>query len=71
MLSNDYRIYSSWIYKQAVNPDLKAPIMDEWTVGLEQRLFSDFTVSARYINRTYKNQIGYLLYRPLDQLLLV
>ncbi len=64
MLSSDYRIYSSWIYKQAVNPDLEAPIMDEWTVGLEQRLFSDFTVSARYINRTYKNQIGYLLYDP-------
>lgn len=64
MLEDDYRIYKSEYYRQSIDPDLKAPVMNEWTAGIEQKLPGNLSVSARFINRTYENLVGYVTYDP-------
>lgn len=60
----DFRVYKSEFFKQAVDPGLEAPVIEEWTAGLEQEIFRDFTLSARYISRRHSNIIGNVLYDP-------
>jgi hypothetical protein len=60
----DFRVYKSEFFRQAVDPDLKAPVIEEWSAGLEQELFRGFTLSARYISRRHTNIIGNVLYDP-------
>ena len=64
LVSYDFRVYKSEFFHQAVDPDLKAPVIEEWTAGLEQEIFRDFTLSARYISRRQTNIIGHVLYDP-------
>jgi len=63
----DFRVYRSEFFRQAVDPDLKAPVTAEWTAGLEQELLRDFTLSARYISRRQTNAVGHVLYDPSTQ----
>ncbi len=67
LMPYDFRVYRSEFFRQAVDPDLKAPVTEEWTAGLEQELFRDFTLSARYISRRQANAIGHVLYDPSTQ----
>lgn len=67
LMSSDYRNYSSNYYKQSVNSDLRAPVLTEWTVGLEENPLSDFTISARYVDRAYSHLVGYVMYDPSTQ----
>lgn len=60
----DFRVYKSEFFHQAVDPGLKAPVIQEWTAGLEQEIARDFTLSARYISRRNTNVIGHVLYDP-------
>ncbi len=60
----DFRVYKSEFYRQAVDPDLSAPIIEEWSAGLEQQVIRDLTVSARYVDRKHTNIIGNVLYDP-------
>ena len=60
----DFRVYKSEFFRQAVDADLEAPMIEEWTAGLEQEIFRDFTLSARYISRRHTNIIGNVLYDP-------
>jgi hypothetical protein len=60
----DFRVYKSEFYKQAVDANLKAPVIEEWTAGLEQEVFRGFTLSARYISRRHTNIIGNVLFDP-------
>ncbi len=60
----DFRVYRSEFFRQAVDPDLKAPVIEEWTAGLEQEILRDFTLSARYISRRHTNVIGHVLFDP-------
>ena len=62
--SYDFRVYKSEFFRQAVDPGLKAPVIEEWTAGVEQEVFRDFTLSARYISRRHTNIIGNVLYDP-------
>jgi hypothetical protein len=64
LMPYDFRVYRSEFFRQAVDPDLKAPVTEEWTAGLEQEIFRDFTLSARYISRRQANAIGHVLYDP-------
>jgi len=64
LLPYDFRVYRSEYYRQAVDPDLSAPVIEEWTAGLEQELVRGFTLSARYIDRRHSNLIGHVVYDP-------
>ena len=64
LMPYDYRVYKREFFRQAVDPDLKAPVVEEWAAGLEQEIFRDFTLSARYISRRQTNAIGHVLYDP-------
>lgn len=67
LLPFDFRVYKSEFYRQAVDPDLTAPKITEWSIGLEQSLARDFTLSARYVNRRHTNVVGNVLYDPSTQ----
>jgi hypothetical protein len=60
----DFRVYSSAFFRQAVDPDLSAPITEEWTAGLEQAIGRDFVLAARYIDRHKTNLIGHVVFDP-------
>jgi hypothetical protein len=60
----DFRVYKSEFFRQAVDPGLSAPVIEEWTAGLEQAIARDFTLSARYIDRRHSNVIGHVVYDP-------
>ena len=67
LASYDFRVYKSEYYRQAVDPDLAAPVITEWTAGLEQQVGRDFTLAARYIERRHTNAVGHTLYDPSTQ----
>jgi hypothetical protein len=67
LISYDFRVYKTEYYRQAVDPDLSAPVIEEWTAGLEQQICRDFTLSARYIERRHSNIVGHMLYDPSTQ----
>jgi hypothetical protein len=58
----DYSAYSSESYKQRIAPDTRSPYMDELTVGLDQELFSDFSLRLTYIYKNKKNIFESVLY---------
>lgn len=60
----DYRVYSSTYFRQAVDPDLTAPVTEEWTAGLEQSAGTDLVLAARYIDRRKTNLIGQVVFDP-------
>jgi hypothetical protein len=60
----DFRVYKTEFFRQAVDADLKAPVIEEWSAGLQQEIFRDFTLSARYVSRRHSNIIGNVVYDP-------
>ena len=42
-----------------MDPDIKHPYLDQWTVGLERELFKDASLSVTYIRRDWRNLIAY------------
>jgi len=46
----------------SMDPGVKHPYMEQFTLGLERELFKDASLSVTYINRTWKNIIG-----PVDR----
>ena len=62
--SYDFRVYKSEYFRQAVDPDLEAPVIEEWTAGLEQEILRDFTLGVRYVSRRHTNLIGNVVYDP-------
>jgi hypothetical protein len=64
LFPDDYRVYKPEFYRQAVDPDLEAPTIEEWTAGLEQEIVRDFTLSFRYISRTHTNLAAGAIYDP-------
>lgn len=52
-----------WYYPGAgtdtsLNPDIRQPYMDQWTVGLEYELMKDTSVGVTYIDRRHKDLQG-------------
>jgi hypothetical protein len=45
-----------------MDPNIKHPYMEQFTVGVERELIKDSSLSVTYINRTWKNFIG-----PIDR----
>ncbi len=64
LFQDDYRVYKSEFYTQAVDPGLKPPRMTEFSVGIEQQVFRNFSVSGRYVSRRWDNLVGNVMYDP-------
>ena len=64
LLPYDFRVYKGEYFTQAVDPDLSAPVITEWTAALEQEIGRDFTLAARYVSRRHANNIGHVVYDP-------
>jgi hypothetical protein len=52
--------YARVVYQDLyrMDPNIKHPYMEQFTVGLERELFKDASLSVTYINRHWKKQIG-------------
>lgn len=64
LVSYDFRVYSSSYYRQAVDPDLSAPVLTEWTAGIEQEIAPGFSLGLRYADRRHTNLTGHVVYDP-------
>ena len=60
----DFRVYKSEFFRQAVDPDLSAPVIEEWTAGIEQEIARGFSLGVRYIDRRHSNLTGHVVYDP-------
>jgi hypothetical protein len=60
----DLRSYSEEDYTKRIDPDIKPPYTDEFTIGLHQELFKDFSIRINYIHKTKRNIIENVLYDP-------
>jgi len=60
----DLRSYSEEDYKKRIAPDTKPSYTDEFTIGLHQELFKDFSIRINYIHKTKRNIIENVLYDP-------
>jgi len=60
----DFRVYKSEFFRQAVDPDLSAPVIEEWTAGVEQAIAGDFSLGVRYIDRRHSNLTGHVVFDP-------
>jgi len=49
-------------YLEAIDPDVKVPYINEYTVSLEHELFKDFLLSIRYVRKERKRVLGSVLY---------
>ncbi|KKN43794.1 hypothetical protein LCGC14_0699540, partial [marine sediment metagenome] len=60
----DLRSYSEEDYKKRIAPNIKPPYTNEFTIGLYQELFKDFSIRINYIHKTKRNIIENVLYDP-------
>ena len=60
----DLRSYSEEDYKKKIAPNIKPPYTDEFTIGLYQELFKDFSIRINYIHKTKRSIIENVLYDP-------
>jgi len=60
----NYNLYRSELYKSRVSPGLEPPKLAEWTAGFESEIARNFTLSVRWVQRTWQNVIGEVLYDP-------
>jgi hypothetical protein len=53
-----------------VDPDIRQAYMDQYMVGIERELFTDFSVSAQYIERDSRDQFNWIdtksIYTPVS-----
>lgn len=61
---DDYRIYDPNYFHKHINPSLKPPQTEEWTVGIDQDVLPDFSVGVQIVSRTKTNIIRNVLYDP-------
>ena len=43
----------------SMDPDIRHPYMEQWTIGIERELFKDTSFGVTYINRKWKDIIGH------------
>lgn len=64
LFPEDYHQYTFGYYQKRIDPNIKSPHSDEWTIGLSQKLFKDFSLSVSYIHKTNKDILEDVLYAP-------
>ena len=62
LINEDYRAISEENFFDRSAPDIKPPRTIEYTAGLEQQIFQNFSVGVRYINRNTENLLETVLY---------
>ena len=60
----NFDLYRGDFYKSRVSPGLEPPKLAEWTAGFESEVARNFTLSVRWVQRTWQNVIGDVLYDP-------
>jgi hypothetical protein len=60
----DYRFYSPDFIDQRIASDTNSPYTDEFTIGLHQEIFPDFSFLLTYIYKNRKNILEDVLYDP-------
>ena len=60
----DFRVYLEDYSRERVAPGIRAPYTDEFTVGIHQEIFRDFSFRLSYIQKTKKNILANVLYDP-------
>ena len=64
LIPYDFRVYKSEFFRLAVDPDLSAPAIEEWTAGIEGEVARGFSLAVRYIDRRHSNLTGHVVYDP-------
>ena len=64
LFPEDYRLYDADYYQKRVDPDLSAPRTREFSLGLQQEFWRDFSLSVTYIRKEQRNLIGNVLFDP-------
>ncbi len=64
LLSLDYRSLSGTYTPKQVGSDIKAPLTEEISFGIDHELFKDFTVGLHVLSRKQKNILEDVLYAP-------
>ena len=49
-------------YKYSIDPNVKIPYINEFTVGIDHELVEDFRLSLRYVRKERKRMMGSVLY---------
>lgn len=60
----NYNAYFTSLYNKRIDPYLRAPKVNEWTVGLDHELMPDFSLCVRYISRSENGVIGDVMFDP-------
>ena len=60
----DYRIYNPDYYDKKIESGIQSPYTDEFTAGIHQEIFNNFSVRVSYIHKIKKNILANVLYDP-------
>ena len=64
LMPDDYRIYDKNYYNKRFDPELAPPYTSEFTAGLTQKIFQDFTLDLRLVSKSQSNLVENVLYSP-------
>ncbi len=60
----DYRRYSPDYSTATIEPGIQSPYIDEFTAGIHQEIFNNFSIRVSYIHKIKKNILADVLYDP-------
>ena len=63
-LPSDFRGFDPEFAKQRLDPDLTAPLVDEFTIGVWQEVFKNFSLGVNFIYKEWKNIVEDAMYAP-------
>jgi len=64
LFPDDYRLYLEEFYKKRIASGTHPPYTNEITLGIQQEIFRDFSVSLNYIHKNKKDIFENVLYSP-------
>jgi len=60
----DYRLYIEDYYRKRIDPDIKSPYTQEWTIGLNQEILRDLSIGINYLYKRKENILENVRYSP-------
>lgn len=64
LFPEDFSLYSEEFYEKRIDPDIKSPHLDEFSIGVQQELFKDLSVRINGIYKVKRNIIENVRYAP-------
>jgi hypothetical protein len=61
---DDYRAFDAAFSANMIDPDIKSPLTDEWTVGLWHEILENFSLGVNFLFKNKKNIVENALYNP-------